>query len=120
MWPNVDRECFFWYDEERRTTLTGNSGIKCGMTFLNNWNENGTVVCENMSSNPKFVSFFTFYSLSVIMTGFLITKEVLQIVYNWEQYWTSVEEFLEIGQYLVAGGYLLGIFFFPLSIFLDT
>ena len=40
-------------------------------------------------------------------------KEILQIFYNWDHYWTSVEEFLEIAQYILSAGYLIGIFFLP-------
>ena len=115
-WQNMDKRCRFWYDEERRENLTGNDGIKCGMIFLNEWNPEGDSVkleCEDNLKNPKFYAFYTFYFLSVMMTGILIIKEVSQIFYNWEHYWSSVEEFLEFGQYLVATGYLVGIFFFP-------
>ena len=112
----MDRRCCFWYGEERRKNLTGKTedpGIKCGMTFLNEWDEDGNVVCDNNLSSPGFYAFYTFYFLSVLMTGFHILKEVSQIFYNWEHYWTTVEEFLEIGQYLVASAYLVGIFFLP-------
>ena len=108
-----DGRCKFWYNADRRENLTGDDGIKCGMIFLNEWNKtNESVSCEENLSHPSFYAFYTFYFWSVLATGFLVVKEILQIFYNWDHYWTSVEEFLEIGQYILAVGYLVGMFFF--------
>lgn len=115
IWESMDQRCCFWYREENRKNLTNQTdpGIKCGMIFLNEWDENGNVICDDNLLSPGFYAFYTFYFSSVFMTAILIVKEVSQIFYNWEHYWTTVEEFLEIGQYLVASAYLVGIFFLP-------
>ena len=105
--------CNFWYNAERRENLTGDDSLKCGMIFLNEWNKTtGRVSCDETMSRPRFYAFYTFYFLTVLSTGFLVLKEVLQIFYNWNHYWRSVEEFLEIAQYILTVGYLVGIFFF--------
>lgn len=110
---NFDKKCRFWYDEEARRDLTGNGNIKCGMIFLNSWNESGQVTCDDNLLETRFYAFYAFYFLAAGISTLLVLKEVLQIFYNWDHYWSSFEEFLEIAQYVLATVYLTGIFRLP-------
>ena len=110
---NFEKRCRFWYNEEDRINLTGNSSLQCGMIFLNSWDDEGHVTCGDNLSKPRFYAFYAFYFLSAGISTLLVFKEILQIFYNWDHYWSSFEEFLEIAQYILATSYLTGIFRFP-------
>ena len=111
-WKNFDKRCKFWYNEEMRLELTGSDHLECGMIFLNKWN-GSKVTCEDNLDSTRFYAFYTFYFLTVLITLFLVCKEILQIVYNWDHYWRSFEEIIEIAVYIMTCGYLAGIFWFP-------